>query len=151
MNKMQKLQKNKNKKQRFSLNIKKTFRNNAIKATLMFFVVIVSIIVQCSQIAIIPTVAAAEQETVFVDSSSVIATNPLSLGFQLDGRDISAFATSDGGMRLWAGNAANMVDDRSDHASNLRLMEPKPSKVYLYGAKLQQDDYSLAGFARICK
>lgn len=64
---------------------------------------------------------------------------------------ISAFATSDRKMTLWAGTAANMVDDRSDHATNLRLMEPKPSKVYLYGAKLHEDDYTLAGFARICK
>jgi len=63
----------------------------------------------------------------------------------------SAFASADRKMTLWAGTAANLLDERSDHATNLRLMEPKSSKIYLFGAKLDRTDYSLAGFARMCK
>jgi hypothetical protein len=66
---------------------------NAIKPALIVVTALITIFILCSQTAIIPTAKAAP-ETVSVDVNSIEATNYLSLGFQLDGRDIASFASS---------------------------------------------------------
>ena len=66
----------------------------SIQRTLGVSMIIIFLLSSINLIVVAPSVNAAEVETVVVNVNSIQATNKLSLGFQLDGRDISAFARS---------------------------------------------------------
>jgi PKD repeat protein len=89
-------QSNQNKKtKQIQLHSKKPMpKKNTMKSSLIAVTAVVGILLLCSQMAAIPTVAAAGTETVSINVNSTVATNYLSLGFQLDGRDIASFASS---------------------------------------------------------
>ena len=81
------------KKQASSRNTKKNCGTNTIRPALIAITGFLVLLMLCSQTTIIPTAKAAS-ETVSVNLDSIQATNYLSLGFQLDGRDIASFASS---------------------------------------------------------